>query len=746
MPILRRSERVKVRFLFALVGFLLLSFPIVTSTQVQPSRRILIFYETGTSHPAVNLVDEGIRAGLQNSPFHLEFYREYMDTVLFPDSADQQRLREFYVEKYKNNKPDVIITAGPTPLRFMAETHRDFFSGIPIIFCVPNAGLPGAPTLDTDFTGVENDMAPAETLRVALRLLPDTKHVFVVGGTSLTDKFQEAVVKEQLREFEDRIEISYLTNFSMPDLLERVHHLPDHSIVLFVAMGQDANGTRFISGAESGPMVVAAANAPVFAFFDVYMNHGEVGGYLASMREQGRIAGSMALRVLNGERPQDIPRVRGVTTNLFDWRALKHWGIKESELPQGSVVLNRPPSFWQLYKTYILIGIVVVLAQFVAICSLSVQRLKTRRAEAELAESEKRFRLVANSAPVMIWLSGPDKLCTYFNQQWLDFTGRPMEAELGDGWSEGVHPADIKKCLDTYVATFDRREPFTMEYRLQRKAGDYRWVLDNGVPRFNADGSFAGYIGSCLDVTERKQAEEALANIGGRLIAAQEQERTRIARELHDDINQQLAFLSVMLDQFRLNPPRSISQIRRRVEGFVKQVADASESVQALSHRLHSSKLEYLGLVVAMQSFCREFAAQHHVEVNFSHESVPENVPQEIALCLFRVAQAALVNALKHSGVKSFDVLLHGTKEGVGLVVHDSGVGFDTEQMLKHDGIGLISIRERTRFVNGKLTVHSKPNSGTTIEVEVPLPSELSQSFPSMSESQTGSPVLPRVQ
>jgi len=263
---------------------------------------------------------------------------------------------------------------------------------------------------------------------------------------------------------------------------------------------------------------------------------------------------------------------------------------------------------------------------------------------------------------------------------------------------------------------------------MQRKDGCYRWVLDTGVPRFNVDGSFAGYIGSALDVTARKQAEEALVGIGGKLIAAQEQERTRIARELHDDINQQLAFLSVTLDQFRENPPTSISQIRLRVEGFAKKVAAVSESVQALSHRLHSSKLEYLGLVVAIQGFCREFAAQHQVEVNFSHESVPDNVPQEIALCLFRVTQAALVNALKHSGVKSFDVLLGGTSQGVRLVVRDAGVGFNIEQMLNHDGIGLISIRERTRFVNGKLALHSKPNAGTTIEVEVPLPSELSQS------------------
>ena len=134
---------------------------------------------------------------------------------------------------------------------------------------------------------------------------------------------------------------------------------------------------------------------------------------------------------------------------------------------------------------------------------------ESRRAQEALHESEQRFRLVANTAPVLIWMSGPDKLRNYFNQPWLEFTGRSLEAQLGDGWAEGVHPEDLRICLGTYTSAFDRRESFNMQYRLRRNDGEYRWVSDIGVPRFNPDGSFAGYISSCIDVTERKMVEVA---------------------------------------------------------------------------------------------------------------------------------------------------------------------------------------------------------------------------------------------
>jgi PAS domain S-box-containing protein len=343
------------------------------------------------------------------------------------------------------------------------------------------------------------------------------------------------------------------------------------------------------------------------------------------------------------------------------------------------------------------------------------------RSHAALREGEQRFRLVANTAPVLIWMSGVDKLCTYFNQSWLQFTGRPLEAELGNGWAEGVHPDDLERCLEIYTKAFDQREPFQMEYRLRRHDGEYRWILDSGVLRFAPDAAFAGYIGSCIDVTERKLAEETLSTMSQRLIAAQEEERSWIARELHDDINQRIALLAINLETLRRDLPASASELQGSLAVASKQAQDIGTDVQALSHRLHNSKLEHLGLERAAASFCAELSHQQEVQIDFSCENIARELAKEVAICLFRILQEALQNARKHSGTRHFQVSLDGRFDGIHLSVRDSGVGFDPNEAMRGRGLGLTSMKERLKLVNGELIIDSQLQRGTTIHARVPL-------------------------
>jgi signal transduction histidine kinase len=203
--------------------------------------------------------------------------------------------------------------------------------------------------------------------------------------------------------------------------------------------------------------------------------------------------------------------------------------------------------------------------------------------------------------------------------------------------------------------------------------------------------------------------------VNQKLIQAHEAERTRIARELHDDICQRIALLAVRLDDFCHRSPESLSELRRELAQASEEAQDLGADVQALSHRLHSSKLKYLGLAAAAAGFCREFSEQCGVNINFQAGDIPNELSEDISICLFRVLQEAVQNAAKHSGARHFQVSLRNASNEIELVVHDSGIGFEPEMAFRKNGLGLTSMRERMKLVNGELSIESGLQRGTTV-------------------------------
>jgi PAS domain S-box-containing protein len=361
-----------------------------------------------------------------------------------------------------------------------------------------------------------------------------------------------------------------------------------------------------------------------------------------------------------------------------------------------------------------------------------------RRGEEALRQSEARFRDMADTAPVLIWISGPDKHRTYFNKQWLDFTGRSTEQELGNGWAEGVFHHDLEQCLDTYTSAFDRRETFEMEYRLRRADGAFRWVYDVGTPRFSSGGEFLGYIGSCIDITDRKLAEESVRDLGGRLINAQEEERSRVARELHDDLNQRMALFSIELEQLARKIPAK-SKLRPGINALSANAQEISAEIHRLSYQLHPSKLDHLGLAAALKSFCSELSEREGIDIEFRAGGFPAALTKEVTLCVFRIAQESLHNVARHSGARQATVVLEKTDQAVRLSVSDMGCGFNTESDRMTSGLGFISMRERLRLVGGQLSILSQPPHGTQIKVSVPLTTQAEEaSVDQATRGQTG--------
>jgi ABC-type uncharacterized transport system substrate-binding protein len=314
--------------LILIAAFLLLLSP--EAGAVKEVKRVLIFniFEPLAS-PGVGLMDQAIVTGLKNSPFQIELYSENLEAGLFPDEASQRQIRDWYIRKYRDHKPDVIITVGPSPLKFMVESHEEAFPDIPIIFCGSTEEMLGGLKLDSDFTGTWGVAQPEKTLIAALRLLPSTKHLVVAGGVGAYDRDLESLAKKSFRGYESKLDITYLTYLDMPTLLERLKHLPTNTIVYHTAITQDAAGTHFIDATQSVPMIAGAANAPVFVVDDVDVGRGSTGGDVLSLAAEGRTAAEMAVRVLNGEKPANILVVKSPNIYMFDWRALQRWGLKK---------------------------------------------------------------------------------------------------------------------------------------------------------------------------------------------------------------------------------------------------------------------------------------------------------------------------------------------------------------------------------------------------------------------------------
>ena len=254
-----------------------------------------------------------------------------------------------------------------------------------------------------------------------------------------------------------------------------------------------------------------------------------------------------------------------------------------------------------------------------------------------------------------------------------------------------------------------------------RADGTHRWIMARGEAQRDSTGHVAGLRGTVQDITERKVAEEALSSVNGRLIEAQESERARIARDLHDDIGQRLAVLAMMLAHVKELLPDASGEALSCLDALQKQTTEIISGVQALSHDLHPPRLLHLGVVAAMRGFCRELSGQKNVEIDFRDENVPGSVPPDVSLCLFRVLQEALHNAVRHSRVRHFNVHLRGAGDAVHLTIRDEGVGFDVDAASRGLGLGLTSMRERLKLVGGELFIESQSTRGTTVLARAPV-------------------------
>jgi signal transduction histidine kinase len=537
-----------------------------------------------------------IVARVQKTHIHdVEFYFESLDLLAFPSGPSGEEARDWLTKKYGSQELNVVVAVGPGAVDFLSNPAQTMFLEIPIVICGTSADQLSNPRLDSRFTGTWLTLEPEKTLEVALHLLPNTRHVYVVGGSSPFDKVVMSVTQAKLSSFNDKVDIRYLSQMELGRLVAQLQSLPDHSIEFYTSFFQDSTGTRFLNATKALPVITAASNGPDFGMSDTYIGHGIVGGYVMTYEKQGQITGQIVSELLDGKKADEIPMQTLPGVYMFDWHELQQWNIPVSSLPPGSVVLFRELSLW------------------------------------------KRTRWMWLTASFVIF--GLSSIIVYLQ--------------------------------------YNRRQ---------------------------------------LALAKERQSQ-----LSGMLINAGEHERRRVASELHDDYSQRLALLSLGMENVAEAIPTSAQEASRQLHELVNSASELGADLHTLSHHLHSSTLERLGLVPGVSAFCKEFQAQQGVRVQFTHNEIPQAIHSDAALCLFRIVQEGLRNVSKHSGANEAQVRVYQDGKKLIVLISDQGSGFDTRKLGMREGLGILSMEERVHLLGGQFKIHSEPGKGTQLEAWLAL-------------------------
>ena len=556
----------------------------------EPQKAVLALYGSRPDLPSNVIVDEIIRSTLERElGSRLDFYAEFLDTARWPEGETQVALHDFLHRKYAQRKLSVIIAVARPAINFMRLYGDELFPGVPIVAYGDSGSLrdwePGRP-----ITGALAKVDLSRTVELILRLQPRTREILVISGASDSDRWRQSEARGQLARLEKSVKFTYMDAGSAQDFVRTVARVSEGTVILFLSMYQDSVGNKLLSH-EVLARISKESRVPVYNQTATHVGLGIVGGVVFDPEILSRETAQLALRLLRGERIQDLPvQESNSIVPMVDWRQMQRWRLDEKRLPAGTVVRFREASAWESYKWYILGFLAAMILESLLIVTLFVEARK------------------------------------------------------------------------------------------------------------------------------RRASEKVLKELSGRLIHAAEDERQRLARELHDDFQQRLSLLSVGLDMLRQESPADGTSLHQQLKTLAKDVQELAADVHNLSHRLHSSKLQVLGLKAALREVCRQVSHQHNVDIQLEADELSSKLSDDLSLCFYRIAQEALNNAVKHSHSPRIEVKLGNSGGHVWMRIKDFGVGFDATG--RANGIGLAAMRERLRMVGGSLQIKSSPGVGTELTAE----------------------------
>jgi PAS domain S-box-containing protein len=698
---------------------MLLAFPLSVSAG---PRHVLLLHSYEREHAPYDAFVGNFRTELtRDSKEQIKFYDVSLQLAGSVENPPDGPVLDYMHAMLTDQRLDLMVTIGGPAAKFAQKNRQKLFPSTPMLFAAVDQRHMDVAALSPNDSVVSVLSDPVLMANTILQILPQTNNVFVVIGNSPLENFWRDENVREFERFKGRLAFVYLNELSFDEILKRSAVLPPNSVIYYQLLSVDAKGV-----AQTEPRVLrelrAVANAPIFGLQDYQLGSGIVGGPLLAIDTLSRKTAGIAVRIMDGESPEHLrlaPQPPG--PQVFDSRELRRWGISEDRLPPDSIVQFRELSVWEQYKWQIFAAVFVCLLEGLLIVALIANLIRRLIAEHSLSESANRLEAILGTAAEGILTFNDRGFIESANASAGNIFGYAADEMPGRNISM-VLPALFDTAREESVPNNGRLispviKGSVLEASGRRKDGSM-FPIDLVVNEVVlADRRiFTGFV---RDITERKQVQLMQREFGKQLLQAQEAERARLARELHDDITQRIGLLAMNAD--RLDSEADLIEQRKTIREIRDSLIVLSEDVHSLAYKLHPALLERLGLAAALRTECERFSRQESISVDVQLDGLPADIPHEALLCLFRVAQEALRNISRHAHAQEVQVSLHFLNGGLQLTVADNGAGFDPGKERQQASLGLASMRERVRLLEGKLEIESERGRGTTILAWIPI-------------------------
>jgi len=701
------------------------------AAEVQKS--VLLIYGTRSDMLANIVVDRAIRKELSEKfSVDLDIYSEYFETSPSP-KEDFPLLLSWLRRKYAGRTFDVVVPVGLTSLELVRDCGDELFRGAQVVYFGRRSEFESWRS-DQPITGI---LAPQMedqvrgTFAFIRAMQPKLHQLVVVTGKAGLDQDWEKAARHELMPFESQVEVTYLSGLSLESLETQIARLPTDAAVLFLSMNEDGIGRRLLRTQVLGQAVRAAA-APVYFVSSLYLDTGVVGGTLLDQEAMAVETAGIVGRLLGGDPIQDIPARQTLLVPMVNWKALKRWGLDEDRLPPGTVIRYRDPSFWEVYKWHILGVVSLCFIEGGLILALLAQRANRRRAEIAVLAGKRLLQATIDALNARVALLDQHGTIIAVNKPWKAFAeaNHDQDSIKDIGFNYLDTCAENPECQEAALVSRGIRQlksgevdEFRCIYPSPRAIATFWFQIR--MSQFEMYGA-TRIVVTYEDVTEIKEAHDAQQKVSGLLMQAQDDERRRIARELHDSTVQNLVAIKADLNGIE----RESKQLSADATEMLKESVSLSNQVirelRTLSYLLHPPFLDEAGLVPALTWFVRGFIQRSGIPVELMVLDEIGRLPTDIETALFRVVQESLTNIHRHSGGGRAVIWVTREKDNVALRIMDDGHGFSlpaTEDNLESTvlpGVGIPGMRQRLRQLGGQLEIESGPQ-GTTVNAKICL-------------------------